>query len=261
MSETVPTPFDIRLMNICAAALLTAFVVALLAALLSGAANHPVFAIGAVAVTGDVTHNNAVTLRANVLPKLSGSTLTIDLARAKQAFEAVPWVRQAVVRREFPNRIKVVLQEHRAVAFWGAEGDSKMLNNFGEVFEANVGEVENEALPRLSGPTGQEPQVLAMAGLLAPQFELLDLQLEQLELTGRGSWIARLDNGAAVELGRGSDADVVERTARFLRTLTQVTSRYKRRPDAVDSADLRHPDGYALRLRGVSTLAAAGQKN
>ena len=185
----------------------------------------------------------------------------IDLARAKQAFEAVPWVRQAVVRREFPNRIKVVLQEHRAVAFWGAEGDSKMLNNFGEVFEANVGEVENEALPRLSGPTGQEPQVLAMAGLLAPQFELLDLQLEQLELTGRGSWIARLDNGAAVELGRGSDADVVERTARFLRTLTQVTSRYKRRPDAVDSADLRHPDGYALRLRGVSTLAAAGQKN
>ena len=59
----------------------------------------------------------------------------------------------------------------------------------------------------------------------------------------------------------GSDADVVERTARFLRTLTQVTSRYKRRPDAVDSADLRHPDGYALRLRGVSTLAAAGQKN
>jgi cell division protein FtsQ len=34
-----------------------------------------------------------------------------------------------------------------------------------------------------------------------------------------------------------------------------VTSRYGRKPDALESADLRHVDGYAIRLRGVTTVA------
>lgn len=260
MSEALATPFDVKLMNITANALFVVFGALLLGALVSWAANRATFSIGAISVTGDVTHNNAVTLRANVVPKLGGSFLTLDLAHAKQAFEGVPWVRQAIVKREFPNRLKVVLQEHRPVAYWGPEAESKLLNNFGEVFEANVGEVEHEDLPRLSGPTGQEAQVLAMYRLLQPRFEPMDLSLEQLELTGRGSWVARLDTGASIEIGRGSDAEVVARTERFLKTLTQVTSRYNRRPDAVETADLRHADGYALRLRGVSTVVTEGPK-
>ena len=260
MSETLPAPFDVRLMNITATVLFALFAALLLGALVTWAANRAAFSIGAITVTGDVAHNNALTLRANVVPKLGGSFLTLDLARAKQAFEAVPWVRLAIVKRDFPNRLKVVLQEHRPVAYWGPEGESKLLNSFGEVFEANVGEVEHEGLPRLSGPMGQEPQVLAMYRVLRPLFEPMDLSLEELDLTGRGSWVATLDTGGVIEIGRGSDAEIVARTERFLKTLTQVTSRYKRRPDAVESADLRHPDGYALRLRGVSTMVIDGPK-
>ena len=260
MSETLPAPFDVRLMNITATVLFALFAALLLGALVTWAANRAAFSIGAITVTGDVAHNNALTLRANVVPKLGGSFLTLDLARAKQAFEAVPWVRLAIVKRDFPNRLKVVLQEHRPVAYWGPEGESKLLNSFGEVFEANVGEVEHEGLPRLSGPMGQEPQVLAMYRVLRPLFEPMDLSLEELDLTGRGSWVATLDTGGVIEIGRGSDAEIVARTERFLKTLTQVTSRYKRRPDAVESADLRHPDGYALRLRGVSTVVIDGPK-
>ncbi|MEO6625165.1 MAG: cell division protein FtsQ/DivIB [Burkholderiaceae bacterium] len=254
MTADIPAiPFDVRLMNGTAATLFVLFTLMAIAALAAWAANHGLFAISAVTVSGDITHNNAVTLRANVVPRMAGSFLTIDLARTRTAFESVPWVRRAIVRREFPNRLKVVLQEHRAVAYWGPEGDSRLLNSYGEVFEANAGEVEHEALPRLSGPAGQEPQVLNLYQLLAPQFEALDLSLEQLELSGRGSWIAHLDTGAVIELGRGTDTELQARTARFLKTLTQVTSRYQRRPDAVETADLRHAGGYALRLRGVST--------
>jgi cell division protein FtsQ len=32
---------------------------------------------------------------------------------------------------------------------------------------------------------------------------------------------------------------------RFAQTLTQVTSKYGRRTEALESADLRHGDGYA----------------
>jgi cell division protein FtsQ len=50
---------------------------------------------------------------------------------------------------------------------------------------------------------------------------------------------------------------VVARTERFARTLVQATQGFNTAsgPRAVLAADLRHPDGYALRLRGVSTLA------
>ena len=47
------------------------------------------------------------------------------------------------------------------------------------------------------------------------------------------------------------------RTERFVRTLTQVTGRYGQ---PLEYADLRHTDGYAVRLRGVSTTAPAVKK-
>jgi len=220
---------------------------------------HPLFAIRGVTVTGDVNHNNALTLRANVAPQLRGTFLTIDLVAARHAFEAMPWVRRAVVRREFPNRLKVILQEHQAVGYWGTEGDSTLVNSYGEVFEANVDEVEQE-LPRLDGPQGQSAQALAMYRALQPLFERLELSIEELDLTGRGSWRAKLDTGAEIELGRGTEEEVVARTQRFLGTMTQVTSRYGRSVTSLESADLRHQEGYAIRLRGVSTVLPEAQK-
>jgi cell division protein FtsQ len=207
-----------------------------------------------------VTHNNAVTVRANVASRLSGSFFTMDLDNARLTFESLPWVRKALVRREFPSRLKVVLQEHKALAYWGEDGESRLLSNLGEVFEANVDEVEQDALPRLSGPDGQGPAVLVMYQALQPLLAAMDMALEQLDLSGRGGWHAQLDTGAQLELGGGSAAEVLARTQQFLKTLTQVTSRYGRTSEALETADLRHADGYAIRLRGVSTGATNGQK-
>jgi cell division protein FtsQ len=214
-----------------------------------------VFAIKGVSVTGDVSHYNAITLRANVMPRLQGTFFTLDVNAARKVFETMPWVRQAIVRRDFPNRLKVQLQEHQAVAFWGAEGDSRLVNSFGEVFEANVGEIEQDNLPRLNGPEGQSAQVLVMHRTLQPLFTPMDLSLDQLELTPRGGWRAQLDSGTELELGSGSTPELLARAQRFLKTVTQVTARYGRHPDQLASADLRHTDGYAIRLNGVSTLS------
>lgn len=254
MNTLAALPFDIRLMHLTATVLVAVFVLLALATLAGWIAQRPAFAIARITVTGDLAHNNVPTLRAHVAPHLAGNFFTLDLAHARALFEATPWVRHAVVRRVFPNRLLVQLQEHQAVAYWGSAEASRLLNSHGEVFEANVGEVEHEMLPRLDGPPGQEPQVLSMYQTLQPMLEGLELGLEQLTLSGRGGWTAVLDSGAQIELGRGSDDDVIRRTTRFLRTITQVTSRYQRRPDALESADLRHADGYAVRLRGVSTV-------
>ena len=260
MTDELSLPVDIRLMNLMAFVMLLAFAALLVSALSLWVARQQAFSLHGIAVAGELSHNNAVTLRANVTPRLSGTFFSIDLERARLVFEALPWVRKAVVRREFPDRLRVTLQEHKTVAYWGVEGEPKLVNSFGEVFEANLGEVEQDALPRLHGPDGQAPQVLLMFQTLQPLFEEMDMTLDQLELTAHGGWRAHFEEGAVVELGSGSTPEVLARTERFLRTLTQVTSRFGRKSDALETADLRHEDGYALRLRGVSTLATGGQK-
>lgn len=247
-------PLDVRLMN-SSAAVLAALLAAGLAALLLGwAARQPAFAIRGIRVEGDVTRNSVSTIRANALPKLAGGFFTMDLRQAQRAFESVPWVRRAVVRREWPNGLAVRLEEYRAVAQWGADDASKLVSRFGEVFDANLGDVEDDHLPTLQGPEGSAPQMLEMLRRLGPVCERLDAQVETLALSARGSWRVELDSGAAIELGRGSDDEVIARTERFASTLTQMSSRYGR---ALESADLRHNEGYALRLRGVSTGASA----
>lgn len=253
MNPAQPVPIDVRLLNWTATMLAWIFAVLVLVAVFSILVRLPVFSIKTILVSGDVAHNNASMLRASLMPKMVGSFFTLDLAKTREALEAVPWIRKAVVRREFPNKLKVILQEHHTAAFWGAESESRLVNTEGEIFEANVDEVEQDALPRLHGPQEQAKYLLSAYRQMQPSFAILELELSQLEMSDRGGWQARLENGATLQLGRGTTQEVQQRTSVFLKTLTQVTARYGRKPDALESADLRHKDGYAVRLRGVTT--------
>ena len=174
MAPPPPLPLDVRLMNRLAALLALLFVAMSLVLLGQWLVRQPVFSLQAIRIENELQRNNAVTLRANVAPKLAGNFFTLDLLQAKTAFEAVPWVRQAVVRREFPDRLRVRLVEHEAVAFWGMDDDARLINSHGEVFEVNQGDMEAEELPRLIGPRSQAPEVLRAFRVLAPMFETLD---------------------------------------------------------------------------------------
>ena len=249
-------PADVRLMQATANAV---FVLAALAACMAAAwwaARLPVFAIQAIRVEGEVNRNSERTLRANTVHRLSGSFLTLDLQKARLAFEDVPWVRQAVVRRVWPMRLAVQLEEHRAVALWAAaDGNDRLVNNFGEVFEANIGDVEDDSLPSLTGPEGSAPQMLALLQPLGAVLAPLNAgDIARLLLSARGSWRVTLDKGAVIELGRGSAAEVIARAQRFVATMPRVEAQYRRR---LESADLRHAEGFAVRLQGVTTTVPA----
>jgi cell division protein FtsQ len=260
MKAMAPLPFDIRLMNKVASLLLTLCVLLCLAAGLWWVLRHPSFAVQRITVEGEVSRNNALTLRTNVVPHLSGNFFTLELDQARRAFESVPWVRAAVIHREFPNRLRVRLLEQHPVALWGEEGSSTLVNEQGQVFEANLGEVEADALPRLKGPFAQSQQVLGMYQILRPVMQGADMDIDELELSPRGSWKIVTPQGVTIELGRGQPQELTAALLDFLRTLPQITSRYGRTPKSLAAADLRHKDGYALRLQGVTTTEGDPRK-
>lgn len=251
-------PGDVRLMNVVASTIYLLAALALASALLLWLARSPWFAIRSVRVEGELVRIDAQTLRVNATPRLAGNFFSADLARARAAFEAVPWVRRASVRRVWPDRLVVQLEEHRPAALWqGDERDDRLVNQHGEVFSANVGDVEDEALPTFSGPVGSAAAVLSMYRRLLPVLRTREMEIEQLQQSGRGSWRVLLDSGASLELGRGSEDEVLARIQRFVRTVDQVHARFNA---PLEYADLRHSDGYAVRLRGVTTTAPTGAK-
>jgi cell division protein FtsQ len=201
-----------------------------------------VFALRTVRVDGDLQH----VVRADVIRalrgKVRGTFFTVDLEAMRALFEGIPWVRRAEVRRRWPDRLEVRIEEHLALARWGQGKEARLVNTRGELFPGR----SDAALPLFSGPIGTEGEVArryaSFRELLAP----LALEPQQVVLSSRFAWQLRLSNGLTVQLGRDSDKDSLEeRLAKFVAAYPQTLGRMGRRSDYVD---LRYPNGFALRV-------------
>ncbi|MDE2594736.1 MAG: cell division protein FtsQ/DivIB [Burkholderiales bacterium] len=249
------TPEDVRWMNAASAFMVWVVLAMVLAAVLLMITRQPFFNLKRVELAGDLQRNNVATVRANVVSRLAGGFFSVDLMKTREVFESVPWVRKAIVRRVWPNELRITLEEHRPAAYWEHDDrDDQLVNTFGEVFDANIGDVEDERLPTLQAPAkataSDAKTMLDMLQKLRPVLSPLGAEIETVRLTDRGSWSVVLDDDARIELGRGTTDEVLARTERFVRTLPEFKRQYSA---PLQYADLRYPEGYAVRLKGLST--------
>ena len=71
-----------------------------------------------------------------VLPgSLKGNFFSLNLEQVRGSLEKLPWVRKVDVRRQWPDRLEIMIEEHKPVARWG-EGRGELVNSYGEVFAA-----------------------------------------------------------------------------------------------------------------------------
>ena len=102
--------------------------------------------------------------------RLEGNFFTVGLDRVREHFEQVPWVRRAEVRRIWPNRLFVALEEHQVLARW-KDDSGRFVNTHGELFSVNPAEVANhQNLLLLSGPDGSQALVARRYDELAHQL-------------------------------------------------------------------------------------------
>jgi len=252
-----------RLLNLIASVLYALVALMALGAGLLWLAQRPVFAITHVelhAMDGQaLRHVNGPSVRANALGKLSGNFFTLDLNAARQAFESVPWVRHASVRREWPNGLAVEVEEHEALGTWGSPESGRLLNTYGEVFVANTAEAEEDAqLLALDGPPDSEADVVEKLEVMRQWFKPLKAEPLSVALSSRYAWRTRLSNGMVIELGReqtDEDRAAMEaRVKRFVAAWPQVTEQVGKQ---VEYADLRYPNGFAIRAANVRFLTDA----
>lgn len=239
---------NVRQLNLATGALHALLVLALLAAGCVWLVQRPTFALHEIMVDGDTEHISALAVRNGVVGRLKGNFFTVDLDVVRQAFEQMPWVRRASVRRVWPNALAITLQEYQPLATWGSD---QLVSVDGELFTANQGELDEE-LPAFDGPPGTEQQVVARYRDFVKWFAPLGLTPDEVTLSPRYAWTLKLSNGMQVELGRERNQNTLaDRTKRLTAAWSAITQRWGK---DIDYADLRYPNGFALRAASMKFI-------
>ena len=232
---------DAKQMNAIAATLGILVAVALLWTGIAWIVRQPMFAWREVVVTNHLERASAAHLEAVVREELTGTFFTMDLNRAQRALAQVPWVRKVALRRQWPHRLEVEVEEHAPFARWN---DTALVNSQGEVF---VAEWKSE-LPQFEGQEGRAAEVAAQYRAWAAQLEPLALTIRVLRRSPRGSWQIQgtgPQGPLTIELGR-DEPDA--RLARFVAAQPRTLGTLARAGTRVDYVDLRYRNGFAVRV-------------
>lgn len=256
---------DARIINFVANALTLLAVLAMLAGVVVWLMQRPYFVINRIQIepmqAETLSYVSPASVRATIAGRVAGNFFMIDLDETRHLLETVPWVRHARVRRVWPNTLSVQLEEQQPLALWN---EDQMINTWGEAFRANLGELPDDArLPRFNGPDNSERLVVQRYAELARWFAPLNVSVNEISLSPRYAWSVELSDGVRLSLGRDPAADVADphgrsgalsfanRIQRFVQAWPVLVQRLEGR--AIDSADLRYPNGFAITLAPVPT--------
>jgi len=231
-----------RVLNSVAGGLAAAAVLALLAAGVQWLLRSPLFPLHEITVNGRLAHVAREDVERATDGRVRGNFFAVDLAEVRSALEVLPWARSVQVRRAWPDRLEVTIEEHVPLAHWG---EAALVNTFGERFDAR----SDAPLPRLDGPEGTAPEVARRFQRFSEILAPLRLKVHRLALTPRFAWRLTLDSGLHIELGRDVGAHSAElRLARFAAAYPTTLAKVEQHHDYVD---LRYPNGFALRVPGI----------
>ena len=158
--------------------------------------------------------------------------LTFDIAAARQRLLALPWIREASIRRRLPDMIQISIQERQPMALWQRKGRLALVDTYGEVVTKNN--------------LGRFRDLIIIVGKDAPRhastlFAMLDSepvlarQVTAAVWVGARRWNVQLKPGIRVELPETDPHLAWQRLAR-------MDQEHKLLSRDVKTIDLRLPD-------------------
>ncbi|CAG8998689.1 MAG: Cell division protein FtsQ [Candidatus Celerinatantimonas neptuna] len=163
----------------------------------------------------------------------SGNFFTLNVNKVQQALVALPWIKQASVRKLWPNKLRIYMQERVPVAHWNHKD---LLTPKGQIFDASQKNLK-KPLVQLNGPDDYAAKVLAAWQQMRQLVRPLHLDIRSVTLNARDSWSLVLSNGIALRIGV---QDRIKRLKRFVALYGQL------HPEKMAYADLRYNNGLAV---------------
>ena len=192
--------------------------------------------IALVQVEGDISPSDREELSVRLKQVVNGSYFGTDLQAIRDTVIASPWVESMSVDRRWPDGIRVMVIEKKAVARWG---EKNYLSARGEIFQPKPGAGSSE-LPMLFGPAGKTGYVMEQYRSLNERLRPIGQQVVELHLTERMTWFLKLASGMEIILDQ---SQFNEKLQRFLWLYTRELQPYA---DRIGRVDLRYRNGLAL---------------
>lgn len=230
------------LLNLVADVLIIAASVAFAWAAVIALQRLPFYPLREVQVLGELSQVQRGQLEGATRGVVQGNFFTVNIDATRAAFEKLPWVRRAEVRRQWPDSLELRIEEHVPVARWrGINGEPRLVNSYGEVFAGSI----DLPLPLFSGPEGSAAEILARYQEFEVALARVGLHPKVVALSAREAWQVRLDNGLLLDLGRDqAKLPLSDRLARFTE---HYPNAIKRSSIQVVAVDMRYPNGFTLR--------------
>ncbi len=191
-----------------------------------------------VQIEGAFNKVSAEEVRLLVRDAIAGNFFTVDMATITSAVSELPWVASAEVRRVWPDRLHVVIEEQQAIARMAGEG---LVNVRGELFYPDIASYP-EGLVKLSGPATTVRQMAVQYREFALELHESGIEMAQVELTDRRAWQLVLRDGTEVLLGREHLTQRMQRFVSYYPSLAAVEN-------GVQRVDMRYTNGFAVRWR------------
>ena len=204
----------------------------------------PIYPIKHIEVNGELQHVTRDQLQLIVGRHLRGNFFTVNLVQTRDAFQKLPWVRNVSVRRRWPDKLEVLVEEHRELARWG---DIALVNTHGEMFHAT----SDKDLPVFYGAGDSIKEITDSYQLYGQLLGSTSMKVVRVSLSERRAWQLGTDKGMVIELGRDR---MQERLKKFV-TIYPIA--LGNQTSFVTYADLRYPNGFAVRRPQASMPPAA----
>jgi cell division protein FtsQ len=209
------------------------------------------FAVQAVTIEGEFHNEQAHEIEQALMPYVKGDFFTANLTNARASLLGLSWIRDVSLKRRWPNRIIVQIEEQVPVAVWN---DALLLNDAAGVFKHRYVD-QTRILPRLSGPAGSEREVLERFMLWSGWLRQAGLPLAGIRLDERHSWTLVTEGGITINLGK-------EKLEARLRRFLQTFPRHLRpRMAEVRAIDLRYSNGFAVSWKNPAVNDTAVKRN
>lgn len=166
--------------------------------------------------------------------KRGDELLSVNIEEVKSNLERLPWIKNVIVRRVYPNKIFIIIEEFEAIAIWQNKGIFYPVDKDGKIFGVSV-----DNFPPLPIITGEEaPSNIYNLFDIISEYPDLKERIKGATFIKKRRWDIYLDDikeGLIIKLPE-------EYPEAALKKLIEMQKKYKVFKRKLTLIDLRLPD-------------------
>lgn len=199
--------------------------------------------IAEVNVVGEFTFLSKQDVQNIIASGIEDGFLKQELKTLKTRIESLAWVESVNIKRRWPDKLDVQVEEYKPIARWNNDGVITVYGNYIE-----VGDNSNLAyLPMLKGDESRSEEIVQIYVMLTRLLAEREIKIAEIEVNDANAWKVRLDGFYTIDLGKGNTLDKMKNF------LVVYDSQLYGLGEKIAYVDVRYEKGVAVKWKQGNT--------